>query len=160
MFAMASARHILSACAEIARKTGAFTASEMEVLREVLDEWLETRGMEYLLNLRVNEKNEIEGFVLFGKAPMTRFSWDVYWIVVDPDKQGRGIGKSLIEAVQKRVLRDKDRAILRIETSGKPSYESQRRFYESCGFSVAGHIPDFYAPGDDLMTFVKNIASR
>jgi len=160
MFAMACAKHIPSACAEIARRTGAFTASEMEVLREVLDEWLETRGMEYLLNLKVNEKAEIEGFVLFGKAPMTRFSWDIYWIVVDADKQGRGIGKSLIEAVQKRALHDKDRAILRIETSGKPSYESQRRFYESCGFSVAGRILDFYAPGDDLLTFVKTIISR
>ncbi len=160
MCAMASARHIPSACAEIARRTGAFTASEMEVLREVLDVWLETQGMEYLLNMRVNEKNEIEGFVLYGRAPMTRFSWDIYWIVVDPDEQGHGIGKSLIEAVQKRVLRGNERAILRIETSGKPSYDSQRRFYESCGFSAAGRIPDFYAPGDDLVTFFKCIMSR
>ncbi|MGC9490498.1 MAG: GNAT family N-acetyltransferase [Thermovirgaceae bacterium] len=159
MSAMASAQHILSTCADIARRTGAFTASEIEVLREVLDEWLATQGSEYHLNLKVNEKDEIEGFILYGRAPMTRFAWDIYWIAVDADKQGYGIGISLIEAVQKRALRDKDRAVLRIETSGKPSYESQRRFYKSCGFSVAGRIPDFYAPGDDLVTFVKTIMS-
>ncbi len=160
MSAMVSARHIPSACVEIAGRTGAFTASEMEVLREVLDEWLATRGSEYRLNLKVNEINEIEGFILYGQAPMTRFAWDIYWIAVDPQRQGHGIGKSLIEGVQKQALRGEDRAILRIETSGKPSYGSQRRFYESCGFSIAGRIQDFYAPGDDLVTFVKCIMSQ
>lgn len=159
MSAITSAQNIASQCIEIGRRTGAFTESEMEVLVEVLVEWVATRGRDYLLNLTLGEEGQIEGFIIYGKAPMTQFAWDVYWIVVSPERQGEGKGKSLIRTVEKRLLRMGGPAILRIETSGRPSYERQRRFYEACGYSVAGRIEDFYSPGDALITYVKRLES-
>lgn len=160
MFKRIPARHVASRCVEIGRQSGAFTESEMDVLVEVLEEWAATCGRDYLINLDLDSRGQIRGFIIFGKAPMTRFAWDIYWIAVSPESQGKGRGKALMSVVERRALRRVGPALLRIETSGKPAYETQRRFYESCGYAVAGSIPDFYAPGDGLVTYVKRLESR
>jgi len=152
-----SVRNVVSQCIEIGCRTGAFTGSEMKVLGEVLKEWAASRGRDYHLNLSFGKEGEIDGFVIYGKAPMTQFSWDIYWIVMSPESQGKGKGKSLVRTVEKRLLRSGGPVIVRIETSGRPSYGRQRRFYEACGYSVVGCIEDFYSPGDALITYVKRL---
>ena len=42
-----------------------------------------------------------------------------------------------------------------VETAGRPDYAPTRAFYEARGYRAVGLIPDFYAPGDDQVTFVK-----
>jgi len=42
-----------------------------------------------------------------------------------------------------------------VETAGRADYAPTRAFYEARGYRAVGMIPDFYAPGDDQVTFVK-----
>lgn len=134
----------------IAEHTGAFTPAEIEVLREVLNDWYHNAHTTYML---LDEKvdHTIAGFVIFGRSPMTEFSWDIYWLVVNKPSQGRGIGKTLLRKVYEFITHTDRRATIRVETAGKESYAHTRNFYRSAGFTEVGRIPDFYSPGDDLV---------
>jgi hypothetical protein len=44
-----------------------------------------------------------------------------------------------------------------IETSDTPAYASARRFYETCGYRCEAIVHDFYAPGNNLLIFAKNL---
>ena len=45
-----------------------------------------------------------------------------------------------------------------IETAGRPDYLRTRRFYESRGYGAVATVPDFYAPGDDQVVYVKRVS--
>jgi ribosomal protein S18 acetylase RimI-like enzyme len=104
------------------------------------------------------DAQKVSGFVIFGMTPMTKYAWDIYWIAVDPELQGKGIGKSLMAQVEREAVGQAGQAILRIETSGKSTYTRQRSFYKSCGFEEKGRIEDFYQLGDDLVIYAKKIS--
>jgi ribosomal protein S18 acetylase RimI-like enzyme len=72
---------------------------------------------------------------------------------VDPTLQGSGIGAALLRAMEGR-LAGSARLIV-VETAGRPDYRPTRAFYESRGYRKAAIIPDFYAPGDDQVVYVK-----
>ena len=77
----------------------------------------------------------------------------------DPALHGAGIGTTLLHAMEQR-LAGVARLVV-VETAGRPEYAPTRAFYQSRGYRVASRIPDFYAPGDDQVIYVKAlIASR
>jgi hypothetical protein len=45
--------------------------------------------------------------------------------------------------------------LILIETSGKPQYEGERKFYERNGYKIQTVIKDFYRYGDDLYVYHK-----
>lgn len=47
--------------------------------------------------------------------------------------------------------------LLLVETSSTPAYTSARRFYETSGYRCEATIHDFYAPGDNLLIFSKDL---
>lgn len=93
------------------------------------------------------------GYACYGPTPMTRSTFDLYWIASSPAARGTGIGLRLHEAVVAAVRAAGGRR-LRVETSTQESYGATLRFYERCGYREAGRIADFYADGDDLVTLV------
>jgi ribosomal protein S18 acetylase RimI-like enzyme len=76
-------------------------------------------------------------------------------MAVDPEAQGSGIGTALLLEMERR-LAGLARLIV-IETAGRADYEGTRAFYQSRGYSPVSVIPDFYAPGDDQVVFVKSV---
>jgi hypothetical protein len=44
-----------------------------------------------------------------------------------------------------------------VETAGRADYADTRRFYQARGYLETAHIPDFYAPGDDLVVYTKRL---
>lgn len=99
----------------------------------------------------------VVGYICVGPTPMTEATWDLYWIAVDPEAQGKGIGRQLYAAFVERVLPRGARQV-RIETSSKESYAATGGFYERLNFSIDGRLRDFYAEGDDLLIFYRRIA--
>lgn len=122
----------------------------------MLGDWASKPEAGYRLD-SVAGKGLLEGFVLWGRTPMTARGYDIYWIAVDPSSQGNGYGKKLIAIVEEAACRETSGYILRLETSGRKEYEYQRAFYERCGFEEVGRIKDFYRDGDDLVTYVKSM---
>ena len=67
------------------------------------------------------------------------------------------MGRSLLLGVEAEVRRRGGRLML-IETSGTTPYARARRLYETSGYRHEAVIHDFYAPGDDLHVYAKEMA--
>jgi ribosomal protein S18 acetylase RimI-like enzyme len=89
-------------------------------------------------------------------VPLTKRSYDLYWIAVAPSAQGLGVGRQLMERTE-RAVAGRGGGGLYIETSSRRAYERTRRFYRAAGYRLAARLPDFYAPGDHKILFCKMI---
>jgi len=147
----------MAAYLSVAERTGAFRPCEIEILEEVLRDAFSDPASGYLFAER-HEGGEIAAFAVFGRTPMTEWAWDLYWIVVEKSLQGKGLGRRILEDLEKVALSGTGRVILRVETSGREGYDAQRHFYLRTGFRETGRIPDFYEAGDDLVTYCKFIS--
>ena len=67
-------------------------------------------------------------------------------IAVDPDYQGRGVGKALFMAVMSEVKENR-KDILRIELLTGESNKRAIAFYQSLGFIIEGRMPNRYKLG-------------
>jgi D-alanine-D-alanine ligase len=141
---------------QMVKETGFFRPDEFAVAQEVLDDAL-VKGMAGHYQSYVAEKDgQAVGWVCFGPTPCTLGTFDVYWIVVSPRCQRMGIGKRLMEQVERAVIRRNGRQIL-VETSGRSVYDPTRAFYADAGYRQIARLADFYAPGDDMVVFAKSI---
>ena len=140
----------------ILRATPEFKPSEVVVAEEVIDSYLHTpTGSDY--HILVAEVDlTVVGYICYGPTPLTEGTWDIYWMAVDPDRQGRGIGSALMAFAEGKIKETHGRLVL-IETSSTPKYEKTRRFHQSQGYEVISRIPNFYAPGDDKIIFQKQL---
>jgi GNAT superfamily N-acetyltransferase len=102
---------------------------------------------------------ELLGYAAWGRAPLTKRSFDLYWIVVAPAAQGQGLGRALLELVE-RAVAARGGGNLYIETSSRASYARTRRFYKEAGYPRVARLRDFYAPRDHKLMFCKVIRAR
>ena len=137
-------------------RTGYFTAVEVATALELIDEWLsvgEPSG--YLCFVATDPTTHaVLGYVCVGPAPLTDGTYDLYWIAVDPEVQGRGVGRALLGCAEAEVVRRRGRLLL-IETSSQEGYQSTVRFYERCEYALLARIAEYYRPNDDKLVFGK-----
>ena len=98
----------------------------------------------------------LDGYICYGVVPCTIGTWDLYWIAVDPALQGQGLGRRLVSAMEEQIRTASGRMIT-VDTSGRSDYTPTRAFYERVGYSVGATLPDFYAPGDAKVVFIKRL---
>ena len=103
----------------------------------------------------VEHQGSLAGWACWGHTPGTLGTFDLYWIVVDPACHGQGLGSALIDEMERRIG-GRARLVL-IETSGRADYAATRGFYERHGYRLVATIPGFYAPGDDRVTYGKQV---
>ncbi len=134
-----------------------FTPEEISVAMELIDIVLKDRSQkDYQIDCMVDDQDQPMGYVCYGPAPMTRGTFDLYWIVVDPSSQGIGIGSKLVDFLEGVVEKARGRMIL-AETSSIAEYEKTLRFYLYRGFQEVARVPDYYHPGNDRITFCKRL---
>lgn len=141
----------------ITRDTGFFRPEEVAVAQELLTESIlkgEACGYQVYV---ADEGRRAVGYVCFGLTPLTRGTWDVYWIAVDPQCQSRGIGSRLMRLAEEEIRAKGGRLIL-LETSSQELYEPTRRFYRSLEYREVSRIPDFYDVGDARVTLAKTLS--
>jgi ribosomal protein S18 acetylase RimI-like enzyme len=144
---------------EIASRTGVFKPIELVTLDEVLGDFLrDPWGDNYHCYTHADEVG-VGGFVCYGPNTMTDRTWDLYWIAVDPERHGRGIGTELLRFAEDDVRKLGGRLIL-IETSSLPTYDNTRHFYQRHGYREVAVVPDFYADGDSLHLYHKRMEGR
>jgi ribosomal protein S18 acetylase RimI-like enzyme len=126
---------------------------------ELIDIYLNVDSQkDYIVECAVNEADQLVGYVCYGPTPLTEGTYDLYWIAIDPDRQGRGIGSLLIEHVEQK-LRPSGRLLL-IETSSLPKNEAARRFYLRHQYREVARVSDFYAEGDDRVIYAKRLREK
>lgn len=140
------------ALSELLHRIENFTPDEVVVALELVDAAIrDPRGSGYEVLVARDDAGTVVGYVCFGPTPMTEGTFDLYWIAVDPDARGRGVGRCLHEAMLAN-LKGRGVRLVRIETSSKDAYDGTLRFYEALGYEVVSRVRDFYRPGDDLVT--------
>lgn len=139
---------------EITRAVGLFREDEIPVALEVFDEAVRDgpRGDPYSA-LGADLDGRLAGWICWGPTPCTLGTFDLYWMAVDPAVQGTGIGSALMAEMERRL--DGAARLIVVETAGRTEYGATRRFYEARGYRAVATVPDFYAPGDDQVVFVK-----
>ncbi len=133
--------------------TGLFRPEEVAIAVELLDESL--AGDDDYRFLGAYADDELVGYACWGPTPGTQGTCDLYWIVVHAAWQGKGIGTQLLGEVEQRLLAEGCRLVV-VETSSRPEYLPTRAFYERRGYTKAATIPGYYAPGDDLVIYLKD----
>ncbi len=140
---------------DIVQATEMFTPDEVFFAREQVDIYLDQpHQRDYFLVVVEDAPGRVVGYMSYGQTPLTDAGYDLYWMAVAPEEQGRGFGREIMLWLEKRVKEAGGRMIL-IETSSQPKYERTRRFYLDMDYREVSRIPDFYKPGDDRITYVK-----
>lgn len=135
--------------------TGLFRPDEVAIAVELLDDAL--AGEDDYRFLGAYAGDALVGYACWGPTPGTTGTFDLYWIVVDPARQGKGVGTALLRAVEDRLMTEAGRLIV-VETSSRAEYGLTRAFYEQRGYVQAARLAGYYAPGDDLVIYLKDLA--
>jgi ribosomal protein S18 acetylase RimI-like enzyme len=136
--------------------TGFFSPAEVDVAAELATERLakgEKSGYEFIM---AEHYGRLAGYACFGPIPATADSYDLYWIAVLPDFQGRGLGRRLVKEVEKRIRSAGGKRIY-VDTSQRVQYASTRAFYESAGYRLETVLEDFYGQGEGKAIYCKKL---
>ncbi len=142
----------------LARDTGVFKPTEIEALREVLDDYHAGVREEGHQAVTHEQDGQLIGFAYFAPAEMTDRTWYRWWIAVSRQTQARGVGGELLRHAEEEIRRAGGRLLL-VETSSLPHYDLTRRFYRKHGYELAAVLRDCYEDGDDMVIFRKRLAS-
>lgn len=145
---------------EIVTAAGNFNDQEIATAMELIDEFLakgEASGYIAIVAEMPGNPGAVEGYACYGPTPLTEGVYDLYWIAVHPDAQGRGIGRRLVAYVEDDI-RSRGGRMLLIETSSRDEYGPTIAFYERTNYELAARIRNFYRIGDDKLVFSKELS--
>jgi ribosomal protein S18 acetylase RimI-like enzyme len=149
-----------AAVKEIITSVGNFNKAEIDCALELIDIYLQVKEQkDYRIAVCEDSDSGVQGYICWGPVPLTKGSYDIYWIATHPDSQGKGFGSSLIAYVE-NFIKEENGRLLFIETSSKESYDNTVRFYRRLGFKQTSKIRDFYDVGDDKLIFVKGLSRQ
>ncbi len=147
------------AVGRLVRATGFFSEEEAAIAEELVDERMAKGEASGYFFLFAEEEHRLLGYTCFGPIPGSVHSYDLYWIAVAPEAQGRGLGKKLMAESEWIMARRGARRVY-ADTSSRPQYEPTRAFYRSCGYSQEALLADFYAAGDGKVIFAKSLPAE
>jgi len=142
----------------ILRGTMVFTDEEISVAMELIDTAIEDPSQkDYMIKVAVSDDGRVEGYYCIGPTPLTKGTYDLYWIAVDANSHGRGIGKYLIKNAEDWV-KEMGGYLIIAETSSQPKYENTRNFYLRTNYEELARIKNYYSMGDDLVIYGKYVS--
>jgi ribosomal protein S18 acetylase RimI-like enzyme len=145
------AAHHRDALVSILGRTKEFSEDDREVALELLDLGIR-REDTYRFWVWEGPDGKALGYICFGPTPMTQGTFDLYWICVDPDTKGQGLGRKLVAGMEE-TLKSEGARLIRVETAGTEEYAATRAFYDRLKYEVVAQIRDFYWPGNDLFIY-------
>jgi len=139
---------------ELVQETGVFSRTEVEVSEELLLEGYQKGPLSYYLFLVAEWKENIAGYVCYAQIAGTIGSFEVYWLAVNKESQGAGIGKGLMLEMENVVRKVGGKRIF-VGTSSRTEYAKAQRLYESLGYDRAAILEDYFNTGDHQIIFRK-----
>ncbi len=133
-----------------------FTSSEQAVALELVDIALNQPQQTDYCFLMAEEQGRLVGYICYGPTPMTEGTFDLYWVASAADARTAGVGTTLVQGMEKELTKRGGR-LIRVETSSQEHYGKTLAFYEKHRYLETARIPDFYKPGDDLITLTKRL---
>jgi ribosomal protein S18 acetylase RimI-like enzyme len=137
----------------LAESSGLFDPNQTDDLAQMLDKHFRDRNETQDIWL-TDYDNEPVGIAYIAPERMTEGTWNLYLIVVHPDRQKQGRGKALLSYVE-QMLMERGERILLVETAGTDDFEYVREFYRKNGYEEEARIREFYTAGIDKIVFRK-----
>jgi acetoin utilization deacetylase AcuC-like enzyme/GNAT superfamily N-acetyltransferase len=134
--------------------TGFFSQEEIDVAEELPQERLARGAASGYHFVMAEQYGRLVGYASYGQISCTVSSYDLYWIAVHPDIQGKGLGQRLLQETE-RLIRDAGGSRIYVDTSQRLQYASTRAFYENAGYRLDAVLKEFYAPGDNKVIYCK-----
>lgn len=134
--------------------TQAFKPHEVDVAMELVDVALTQKEQDdYHPYVLTEADGTVAAYACFGKNPMTKATYDLYWIATRADRMGKGYGREIVAFVVAEVRRAGGKLLV-IETSSQESYGTTRLFYDKIGATLAATLSDYYDEGDDKLIYL------
>ena len=130
--------------------TGVFSAEEVKIAGELAQTTVEASDTYRFLF--AERGGELLGYTCFDRIPLSKVSFDLYWIVVSPSERGTGLAAELMSRTA-TFIRSKRGTQVYAETSSKDSSAPARAFYLKSGFAEVARFEDFYEPGDSKVIY-------
>jgi ribosomal protein S18 acetylase RimI-like enzyme len=99
------------------------------------------------------------GLAYAAPERLTDGTWNLLALAVAPERQGQGLGRALVTAVETAVKARGGRLLL-VETSGTAGFSGTRAFYAKLGFRREARIRDYYGAGEDKVIYTRALALR
>ncbi len=87
---------------------------------------------------------------------LTEGTYNLYAIGVHKSKQGKGLGSSMMHFLENHLQKTGQRVLI-VDTSGSETFDLTRKFYEKLDYTKEAVIRDFWAEGDDKVTYYKKL---
>lgn len=134
--------------------TEMFNEKDLAIAMEVTDVYLNNPDQKDYNYYIYEENGAVLGMMCYGACPVSWDVYDLYWMAVHKDAQGKGIGSKMLTFAEEKIKKEKARMMC-AETSSQPKYEPTRQFYMKRGYKLEAQVKGFYKPDDDKMIFVK-----
>jgi acetoin utilization deacetylase AcuC-like enzyme/N-acetylglutamate synthase-like GNAT family acetyltransferase len=136
--------------------TDMFTSPEVAIAAELVEERVARGRVSTYEFVLAEDGGALVGYACYGRTPGTDAAFDLYWIVVAPSAQGRGIGRSILARVEAAVAAAGGRHVY-VDTSSTEKYAPTRAYYRRSGFRKLADLPDFYRAGDGKVILRKEV---
>ncbi|MFO8239440.1 MAG: GNAT family N-acetyltransferase [Dissulfuribacterales bacterium] len=134
-----------------------FSTHEIDVAAELVEERL-SKGLQSGYHFLFAEDGvHLLGYTCYGPIACTKDRFDLYWIVVQPQLRGKGLGRRLL-AETEILVRGLGGERIYVETSSREQYSPTRGFYVTCGYELCATLKGFYGEGDDKMIYMKTLS--
>ncbi len=141
----------------IVNQTSNFSAADYAIAEELVDEAVNhPEKNDYRILCALDYLDAVVGYICYGPIPLTQGCYDLYWIAVDSRSGRQGVGRLLLQAMERALYREKGRRVY-IDTSSTEPYAAARGFYEKHGFQPVCVLDDFYQVGDHKVLYMKDL---
>jgi ribosomal protein S18 acetylase RimI-like enzyme len=133
-----------------------FNTDELQFMSELVDNFFnQTLGEGYYWI--INDNNDaITSAAYYAPESFGENVYNLYFIGVFPSEQGKGIGSTMLEYVEKH-LKELEQRLLLVETSGLPNFAKTREFYLKNNYEKEATIREYYKEGDDKVIYRKKL---
>ncbi len=150
--------HDVGRVRSLVTSTGFFSAAEVDIAGELVTERL-TKGIRSGYHFVLAERgSELVAYACYGPIDGTDGSFDLYWIAVAPEEQGKGLGAQVYARAEAAMRRAGAKRIY-ADTSSSDRYAPTRSFYQHRGFAEQARLSDFYGQGDSKVIYAKELVS-
>jgi ribosomal protein S18 acetylase RimI-like enzyme len=135
-----------------------FNPDELQFMSELVDNFINKtlgEGHYWIVN---DDNNVISSAAYYAPESFGQNVYNLYFIGVLPSEQGKGIGSSMLEYVEKHLKELKQRLLL-VETSGMPNFAKTREFYSKNNYEKEATIREYYKEGDDKVIYRKKLTT-
>ena len=142
----------------LAESIGLFEPEQLEELGQMLADAFSKNGDTDPFWI-TDDDNGLVGLAYCEPEQMTDGTWNLQLIGIHPTRQKQGRGTKILYFVE-QTLAHRGARILLVETLGTADFEYVREFYRKNGYDEEARIREFYAAGQDKITFRKALADR